>query len=633
MLITPSVINFGTYKKYDPPKPAVLINFPEQSNTLYFGRLYTVQGIVIYDITPTTAKVKLADFGASATPGTFSGNISVEDAIEEVGVDPVDWAYSFLGSFSVEYTLEDTILLVVSQESAAFEFEIGGVTPVNKSIFVTSENDWTVSKTAGWLLLPTTAGSNSGTFQIGVDTTGLAAGTYNDIVTVNDGVNTKTIAVSLTVTDANTGDTFLYITPTLLNFGYSSGGSTPPQKSIELNASTNWTAAADQAWINLTTPSGGSGAAVVPIALQNISGLAPGEHFATVTFTLGTIHKTVTIKLTVYEFITELLNSGELYFCDDENMIKVSSGRLDTFMKLEIAALYNSISYYFPFATPYFNGTTQKRIGATPKKLIGEQSLVGFAEASIFAPYAPVNLNIVISELELFTKNSVQTQSINNVKFVKGKKPLINWISDSSQKIYRTKNAVVYFSILTNGIAASAINITGAFEKTFNFSPVTSDLLTVVVPLADVGTLNVGDAITIEVLGNKLDVIIKNEGEETSIIYWSNSWGVWDTVELTGSILINDNYVRKTSTRRKNELQTETKLIDVTKPIDYKINTGELHTDNEIETISKMLETTNMYLFTKNQLVKVNPTTKKLPTYITNRELRSFDLTFKNVIE
>mgnify|MGYP001065929868 CR=1 FL=1 len=641
MLITPNPINFGNYKKYDPPKPAVLINFPNQGVSLYYNKINPVLSgneivldwVTLYDFTSTSVKVKLNDNINNISPGNLSKDVEISTVTEDWTVPPEVWQYYVLGTFTINVTLEDTILLNVSPTSAPFEFELGGVVPVNKTFTVTAENDWTVTKTTGWVVLPTVAGSNSGSFQIGVNTTGLAAGIYNDIVTADDGVNTVTIAVSLTVSDANTGVNFLYVTPTLLNFGYSSGGSIPPQKTVEINTSANWTASADQSWINLPTASGGAGAAVIPIALQNISGLAVGEHFATVTFTTGNIHKTVTIQLTVFEFLTELLDEGYLYFCDDDNFIKVSSGRLDTFMQLEIATFYNSKNYLIPFSIPYFNGTTQKRIGSTPKKLIGEQSLVGFADAAIFNPYPTINLDIVVSELELFTHNLVQTQTINNVKFVKGKKPLINWISASPQKIYRTKNAIVYFSIITKGITAYTINVTGAFTKTFNFAGVTSDLLTVVVPLADVGALNIGDAITIEVLGNTLDVIIKEEGIETSVIYWENQWGVWDTLEFTGDVSITDSFTRKTLTTRKTELTTETKLIDVTKPIDYKINSGELHTDDEVETLSKMLDSKNMYLKVKNSIVKVNPTTKKLNPYITDRELRTFDLTFKNVIE
>jgi hypothetical protein len=641
-LITLSVINFPTYKKYGAIPPAVLINYPAPGQTVYFDRaIYNQQEdteivldwVTIYDITSQSAKVKLNTSLDNYTPGPISKTIEISTADEFWNVDPADWNYTPLGYFTINVTIEDTILLTVAPTSAAFQFEIGGIAPVNKNITVTAENNWTVTKTAGWVNLPTTSGSNTGTFQIGVTTTGLATGIYNDIITVNDGVTTKTIAVSLTVTDAITGTDFLYITPTLLNFGYSSGGEIPPQKTIELNTSAAWTATADQAWVNVPTASGVAGAAVVPIALQNISALAVGEHFATVVFTIGNINKTVTIQLTVYEFITELLTEGYLYFCDDDNFIKVSSSRLDTFMQLELSTFYNSKNYNIPFSIPYFNGTTQKRIGSTPKKLIGNQSVVGFAEAALFNPYPTISLDIVIQELELFTKNLVQTQTINNVRFVKGKKPIINWISDSPTKIYRTKTAIVYFSIISKGVAASTIEITGAFTKTFNFAPITSDLLTIAVPLADVGALNVGDQITIEVLGNSLEVVIKEEGIENSVIYWENKWGVWDTIECTGDISIEDSFTRSTLTTRKTELTTETKIIDVTKPISYKINTGELHTDAEVETISKLLESKNIYAKVNNTLVKVNPTSNKITPFITDRELRAFDLTFNNVIE
>ena len=621
-MVTPSVIDFN-YKKFDTLPPAVLINFSQNSQPLSF---IIPDWVDVYDITTSSAKIKLNTNVNALVPASYSEPGTIKAFID-------GFKYVVIGSFTINLLLQDTVLLSISPVTANFTFEIGGTAPANKIISVTSENTWGVTKTAAWLNLPITSGFGSGTFSIGVNTSGLAPGTYNDTVTVNDGGTPKTVAVSLVVSEGNTGVSFLYINPNLLNFGYSIGGLTPPEKNIELNASAAWTATTDQSWVILSVASGPAGASTVPIALQTLSGLVAGDYFANITFTVGSIIKTVVVKLTVTSFITELLSENVLYFTDDENVINVASGLVDTFLKLDFTTLYKSVSYFLSAEIPFFKGKATKRIGERPKVIIGQQSFLNYAETSLFQPYPVLSLNVVVSELVLFLKTTVQSLSMNNLKFIKGTTPTNNWISASAKKIYVTKNAIVYLSIITNGVVATKIEITGAQTKTYNFAAITAPFLTAVVHLNDIGYLKEGDALTIDLLGNKIEVVIKAETSEQSICYFENEWGVWDAIEFTGAVTIKDSFSRQLTTVRKTELYTETKIIDVTKPVTISINTGEVHTDANVQTISKMLQAKNIYLQTNNTIFKVNPTTNDLPTYETDRQLRDFDLTFKNVIE
>ena len=74
---------------------------------------------------------------------------------------------------------------------------------------------WTASKSAGWLALTPVSGTNSGTVTVAVATSGLAAGTYTDSITVSaPGITPRSIPVSLVLT---TGP-ILSVTPTSLSF-------------------------------------------------------------------------------------------------------------------------------------------------------------------------------------------------------------------------------------------------------------------------------------------------------------------------------------------------------------------------------------------------------------------------------
>lgn len=629
MLLTPSSINW-TLKKFDALPTAVLINYNNSGAPAHHS-VEAPDWLTVYDVGSTSLKVKL---------NANVNNLAAGDHVGVVNLFGIYYASTAGGiitgvyaTLDVNLTLTDTVELSVTPSNAAFSFELGGTAPINQPFAITSENEWTVAKTAAWVVLPTTSGSNSAGFQIGVDVTGLSAGTYTDTVTIDDGTTPITVPVTLTVTDPNTGTDYLYVNPQILNFSMAEGAATPTLKNIEMNVSAPWAATADQALVNLTTASGSAGVQLIPIALQNVSGLAVGDHFANVVITSGDFVKTIVVKLTVFNSATELLTPGDLHFTDDLNYIKLSSGNSKTFMQLEFSVLYKSIPYVLMADIPFSEGTAIKRIGEIPAKIIGKQTFLQPADAALFEPYPTLNLGLSISELEWSTKSNLQTESLSDLKFIKGEKPIDNWISDQPKKVYLTKEATLYFSVLTNGITANKINVTGAQTHTFNFLNTSADFLTAVVPMADIPNLNVGDSIIVELLQNTIEVVIKKTEKQSSTIFWENKWGVWDTLELTGRIQINNSYKRKTAAYRKNELESENKIIDITKPIDYKIATGFVHTNEEVVTISKLLEATNMYLLTNNQINQVIPLSSKLQLINTDRELREFDLTFKNAIE
>lgn len=647
MPVTPNVVNF-TYKKYGVIPPGVLIDYEAFHPVTPPANIYTYPSYIlpngndelifvnrtagslnyinIYDVTATAFKIKVGSVDALA-----AGSHTFIYDIYFYNYSPDE--FNIAGTITVNLTIEDTIILSLNPVVANFNFEIGGTAPVNKIINVTSENNWTVSKNAAWLTLSATSGSNSGTFQIGVITTALAAGVYNDTVTVNDGVTSKTVAVSLTVTNPNTGVDYLYVLPNILNFNFSVNGATPPSKYIEINPSGSWTATKNQTWLNLPVTSGTAGPKVVEVALQNLGSLAVGQYIGEVKFTVGNINKTVVIELNVYNFTPGLLTDTELYYSEENNLISIASGRLDTFMRLSISSLYKSVSYFIEASLPIFKGGASKRIGIEPHKIIGAQPLIGLADASVSPPYPPIKLNIIIDEIELFTGVVSNTQSISNITFIKGKKPSGNWLSELPNKVFLTPKATLCFGVLSGGVTPTSIEITGDIVKSINVSTTASAFYNVVLPLSAVGSLNEGDRFNVYILGQTITVVVRKEQVDHSMIYWENNNGVWDSCELIGEVNITSDFERKTATLQKTELTTETKVIDVTVPVSYKINTGFVHTKEEVVMLNKMLQSKNIYLQTQGKITQVYPQTRKLDTTETLRETTDFDLVFNNTIE
>jgi Viral BACON domain len=99
-----------------------------------------------------------------------------------------------------------------SPTSLTFTGTVGGTNPAAKPISISNTGggtlSWTASDNAAWLTLSPVSGSNSGTVTASVNMTGLAAGTYNSIVTITASGSTNTpqqIPVSFTLSATTAG--------------------------------------------------------------------------------------------------------------------------------------------------------------------------------------------------------------------------------------------------------------------------------------------------------------------------------------------------------------------------------------------------------------------------------------------
>lgn len=632
-MITPITVNFN-YKKFGTIPPAVILYHTENFASIPTIVRPSESFVDVYDATLTSVKLKLLANGLDDLPvglNTFSVPIVLYDNDLDTNVT--------VGTITLNITVEDTVLLTATPSNVSFTFQIGGSNPINKLISVNSENNWSVTKTQGWLSLSATSGTNAGSFEIGVITTGLTAGSYTDTVTVDDGTTTRTIAVTFTVTDANTGTDFLFVSPNLLKFGFTVGGTIPPAKNIELNASDTFTAAVNVPWLNLPITTGAAGASIIQLAVVNgadLTALAEGTHFATVTITVGTIVKTVDVELEIYDFTAETPSNTNLLFTDEENTLALTSGRLDTFMELNYTANYNSVLFNYTVKLPFFKGVAKRDVGIIPHKILGNQNIIGLAEFSVFQPYFPITVNIETHEKELFTEAIVASASVNGLKFIKGYAPNNNLLSEISRTVFLTKKATLCFSVLSGNVTTAAINVTGTITKSIDvtqFLNADNDFYTVVLPIAYLADFREGHEINIEFLGETITVVIVDEGIDHSMVYWENNNGCFDSLELKGEVSITPEMKRTTGNFRVNRNTSINKTLQVTKPKGYTINTGIVYTEDELVMIENMLYSKNIYLQTQGFITQVIPSTTRIPGYKTLNTLKGFDINFKNAEE
>ena len=144
---------------------------------------------------------------------------------------------------------------------------------------------WTASTTTEWIKLPATTGTlaaeAAGTVPVEVLHDGLAPGSYKGSIKVSATGMEEAVTVNLTV-KANP----LQVNPASLSFT-ASEGATPIAQAVSIkNGGTDplsWSAAADQAWIELSKNAGTAPSTVKVNA--NTTGLTVGSYNGTITFT------------------------------------------------------------------------------------------------------------------------------------------------------------------------------------------------------------------------------------------------------------------------------------------------------------------------------------------------------------
>ncbi|KAF0134713.1 MAG: hypothetical protein FD145_430 [Candidatus Saganbacteria bacterium] len=175
---------------------------------------------------PTSVVVNL-NIAANAAAGARTVTISTN--LGALGTETLTTA------FTVNST---TPTISRTPTSLTFTAQAGGANPASQTIAISNSGlgnlNWTVSKTQTWLTISPASGTNSGNVTASINLAGLAAGTYNDTITIaaTGASNTpQTVPVTLTIqpkpttisvapSSANQGwkDTLLTVTGTNTHF-------------------------------------------------------------------------------------------------------------------------------------------------------------------------------------------------------------------------------------------------------------------------------------------------------------------------------------------------------------------------------------------------------------------------------
>ncbi|MGA2716878.1 MAG: LamG-like jellyroll fold domain-containing protein [Bryobacteraceae bacterium] len=197
-------------------------------------------------------------------------------------------------------------VLSLSTGSLTFSATAGGSNPASQPVTISNTGggtlSWTAGKTQPWLTLSASSGTAPASLSIGVNTSGLAAGTWTDTVTISaSGAGGSPATVSVTLNLSNASPVLSLSTGTL-TFSGVAGGSNPVSLPVTISntggGTLSWTAGKTQSWLTLSAASG-TAPAILSIG-ANTSGLASGTWTDTVTITAsGATGSPATVAVTL----------------------------------------------------------------------------------------------------------------------------------------------------------------------------------------------------------------------------------------------------------------------------------------------------------------------------------------------
>ena len=215
--------------------------------------------------------------------------------------------------------------LNVSPTVLSFTTALGSSNPPSQSMTFSKNSmtsrTWTASGSASWIIVsPSTGAIARGKDQItvGVNASGLAAGTYSGIVNIVIGGNqSTTVPVTLvvsggaaTTTSTNTPSTTtsspsISLSPTLLNFSGTAGGAAPVAQTFNISnpagGTLTWTLTKSASWLGLNITNGTTNTEIDAISASvSTSGLAAGTYSTAITISAsGASNSPQTIPVTL----------------------------------------------------------------------------------------------------------------------------------------------------------------------------------------------------------------------------------------------------------------------------------------------------------------------------------------------
>ncbi|MBC5835832.1 hypothetical protein G6N05_05480 [Flavobacterium sp. F372] len=537
-----------------------------------------------------------------------------------------------------------------------YSYNLSGVLPAAKNVFVYHNVPFTVAVSDPLLLYTVTAATNYSKLELSFDSgiSGLSIGIHNFTATLNYGTGlSKVVNIQLEI--FNDPSAF-YVNPTDVTFEVYRNATAPVPIVVNTISPTPWNInTALPEWLGVSQNSG-SGTTDVFLQALNYNHLPAGNYNFNLEFTNDTETKTVQVHLILHDFVTYPFVPGKLFFTQDLDYLDFNSDEVDpTFIEIELGIkifslnLYEEIPYTRQYKLPLFKGIGDFHIGTIIHQLLEEienlQDVVPLREGNYTKlQYAPAEVSVSFVQKNYTSDDVIRSGSIDLIKFIKGHKPYVtenqlSLLTVMQQEVSRiTPKSVIGIAFTHLGNPLIRVFKNGnLIEETnvLSFASVPEKIIYSYFRFDN--NFRFGDTIEIQVLNN-LETRIQRflvlaEGYDSTYFLFENDNGVIEPFEFSGRVRVNNAYTHITN-KVFAKLFERNKKVDSSNNQSLIINTGQLLPSDHkiIDTIIKSKKVWCAFNDPSGRYLLVDSTSTKMTPSDTFKEDNSYDVEF-NILE
>ena len=544
---------------------------------------------------------------------------------------------------SINLQIEENDYLNVSSDSISFSHQLGTDLPNQVTVDIITNLSWTATSSSNIVEASPSSGDGNGSISIGLsnDVDTLSAGDYNYQITVTAGELTQIINVSVSITDSSG----LEVSPDQIDFEFLLGSNVYPSAQLHIFTSDDWAATPSSNVINLSATSG-TGSAVVDVGINNIESIPSGNYTFSIEIQSAGEVKTVTVTLSIFDFLSSDLQEGSLSFTKNRDFINITSNRDDTYIEMKFIMTvgnWDGTEKQFEkiYNLPLFKREAVFHPGMVVNDFFAKEFIDHYDDENIYPLFKSLRLDLFIKEISLITGDSFFYTELRNVNFVSG-----------------FKNDIKKANILTKNISFKRINSDNRIYIS-SISNISNDFFTIIyenldrdtngsfisvnyVKLHNLNVLNlsIGEKLLLVLHSDLLpplnwrdgDIIeiisyIKLPAYYSTFIWFINNYGALERFEFTGK------------TKRRSELnRLSNNISDYTyeKEITALVETDEFFTINtgwilpeELAELQDLLNSKKVWIEIEGNFVEVIPQTKKLNLTADYKKLHNFNIDFK----
>ena len=443
------------------------------------------------------------------------------------------------------------------------------------------------------------------------------------------------------------------VTPLSLNFNVVKSVPGTVSQPLTITTPSAWTITATlPSWLQLSAVSG-SGNSVVNVTPINYSAMVAGDHSFSFNVVTGGETFSITIILTVYDFIQNPFLPGKLYFTQELDYLKFSSITPGTYIDFTIEIKVFKINTYEPiiynrtYKFPLFQGKGDFHIGTLVHNLFEE-----IQELSDFIPdlktnyykrqYRPAEITVSFEEKTFGTTvPGLISIDMPMFKMVKGFKPFttegeLTLLTVAQQEITRiTPKSIIGTSFIYVGTPRIVVKKNNVIIEDFTISPVANQVIYSYFRF--INKLKSGDSIDI-IIVNGLETrtsrfLVFQNGLENTYFFFENNNQMLEPFEFSGRRRVSSPLKHTTTPKFKN-LYAYDKKVDTDVKQTFIVNTGQLgKADHRI--ITALSASLNVWCSFDNPdgpYFKVDATTTKIDNQDTSTSEEDQNVEF-NILE